>query len=164
MVRALCPETQQDGSSPMRDDMYKSWFRVNGISGPVESPAFGTPTNNPLIDRFVRQFPFGGIKALSQAMEATPDSARVRAAWAMIESLYAEHPDWLHAIRASDCDPLDDWAMSHRARLLADLAELGGRASSDVITYDELRELAYMVATMTGEQEQLAALVSDRHL
>ena len=81
MVRALCPEIQQDGSSPMRDEMYKSWFRVNGISGPVESPAFGTPTNNPLIDRFVRRFPFGGIKALSQAMEATPHIARVRAAW-----------------------------------------------------------------------------------
>ena len=59
----------------MRDDMCKSWFRVNGISGSVESPAFGIRTNNPLIDCFVRQFPFGGIKALSQAMEATLDSA-----------------------------------------------------------------------------------------
>jgi hypothetical protein len=148
----------------MRDDVYKSWFRVNGISGPVESPALGIPTNNPLINRFVRQFPFGGIKALSQAMEATPDSARVRAAWVLIETLYAGHPDWLHAIHAPDCDPLDDWAMRHRARLLADLTELGGRASSDIMTYDELRELAYMVATMTDEQEQLAALVSERHL
>ena len=148
----------------MRDDVYKSWFRVNGISGPVETPALGISTNNPLINRFVRQFPFGGIKALSQAMEATPDSAGVRAAWALIETLYAGHPDWLHAIRSSDCDPLDDWAMSYRARLLADLTELGGRASSDVMTYDELRELAYMVATMTDEQERLAALVSERHL
>jgi len=164
IVRAPRSEIQQDGSSPMRDDVYKSWFRVNGISGPVETPALGISTNNPLINRFVRQFPFGGIKALSQAMEATPDSAGVRAAWALIETLYAGHPDWLHAIRASDCDPLDDWAMSHRARLLADLTELGGRASSDVMTYDELRELAYMVATMTDEQEQLAALVSERHL
>ena len=164
IVRAPRSEIQQDGSSPMRDDVYKSWFRVNGISGPVETPALGISTNNPLINRFVRQFPFGGIKALSQAMEATPDSAGVRTAWALIETLYAGHPDWLHAIRASDCDPLDDWAMSHRARLLADLTELGGRASSDVMTYDELRELAYMVATMTDEQERLAALVIERHL
>ena len=159
MVRAPCPKIQQDGSSPMRDDMYKSWFRVNGISGPVESPAFGTPTNNPLIDRFVRQFPFGGIKAFSQAMEATPDSAGVRAAWALIETLYAGHPDWLHAIRAPDCDPLDDWAMSHRARLLADLTELGGRASSNVMTYDELRELAYMVARSEEHTSELQSLV-----
>ena len=148
----------------MKGDLYKSWFRVTGISGPVESPVLGIPTNNPLVSRFVRQFPFGGKKALSQAMEATPDSARVRAAWALIETLYAGHPNWLHAIRASDCDPLDDWAMSHRSRLLADLAELGGRASSDVTTYDELRELAYMVATMTDEQEQLAAFVGKGHL
>ena len=162
IVRA--PEIQQDDSSPMRDDVYKSWFRVNGIPGPVESPALGIPTNNPLINRFVREFPFGGIKALSQAMDAELGSARVRAAWALIETLYAGHPDWLHAIRAPACDPLDDWAMSHRARLLADLIELGGRPSSDVMTYDELRELAYMVATMTDEQEQLAALVSERHL
>jgi hypothetical protein len=162
IVRA--PEIQQDDSTPMRDDVYKSRFRVNGIPGPVESPALGIPTNNPLINRFVREFPFGGIKALSQAMDAELGSARVRAAWALIETLYAGHPVWLHAIRASDCDPLDDWAMSHRARLLADLTELGGRASSDVMTYDELRELAYMVAAMTDEQEQLAALVSERHL
>ena len=54
--------------------------------------------------------------------------------------------------------------MSHRARLLADLTELGGRPSSDVTTYDELRELAYMVVTMTDEQEQLATLVSERLL
>jgi hypothetical protein len=54
--------------------------------------------------------------------------------------------------------------MGHRTRLLADLTELGGRASSDVKNYDELRDLAYMVATMTDEQEQLAALVSERHL
>jgi hypothetical protein len=147
----------------MRDDVFKSWFRVNGIiPGPAASPAHGIPTNEPLINRFVREFPFGGIKALSQAMGATPDSARVRAAWALIETLYAGHPDWLRAIRARDSDPLDDWAMSHRARLLADLTELGGRASSDVATYDELRELAYMVATMTEEQEQLAALVAER--
>jgi hypothetical protein len=164
IVRAPYPEIQQDGSSPMRDGVYKSWFRVNGIPGPVESPALGISTNNPLINRFVRQFPFGGIKALSQVMEATPDSAGVRAAWALIEILYAGHPDWLHAIRAPDCDPLDDWAMGHRARLLADLTELGGRASSEVMTYDDLRELAYMVATMTDEQEQLAALVNERHL
>ena len=97
-------------------------------------------------------------------MEATPDSARVRAAWALIETLYAGHPDWLRAVRATDYDPLDDRAMSHRARLLADLTELGGRASSDVTTYDELRELAYMVATMTDEQEQLAAFVGKGHL
>jgi hypothetical protein len=147
----------------MSDD-YKSRFRVNGIPDPVESPALGIPTSNPLISRFVREFPFGDIKALSQAMEAKPDSARVRAAWALIEALYAGHPDWLRAIRAPDCDPLDDWAMSHRTRLLADLTELGGRASSDVTNYDELRELAYMVATMTDEQVQLAALVSERHL
>jgi len=148
----------------MSHDVYKSWFRVNGIPGPVESPAIGIPTNNSLIKRFAREFPFGGIKALSQAMEATLDSARVHAAWAVIETLYAGHPDWLRAIRAPDFDPLDDWAMSHRARLLTDLAELGGRAPSDVMTYDELRELAYMVATMTAEQEQLAALVAERHL
>jgi hypothetical protein len=148
----------------MRDDVYKSSFRVNGIPDPVESPALGIPTNNPLIDRFVREFPFGGIKALSQAMEARPDSARVRAAWALIETLYAGHPDWLGAIRAADCDRLDDWAMSHRARLLVDLTELGGRASSDVTTYDELRELAYMVATMADKQEQLAAFVGKGHL
>jgi hypothetical protein len=146
----------------MRDDVYKSWFRVNGIiPGSFDSPALGIPTNNPFVDRFVREFPFGGIKALSQAMEATPYSARVRAAWAQIETLYAGHPDWLRAIRAPDCEPLDDWAMGHRARLLVDLTELGGRASSDVTTYDELRELAYMVATMTHEQEQLAAFVSE---
>ena len=148
----------------MRDDEYKSWFRVSGIPGPVESPALGIPTNNPLVNRFVREFPFGGIKALSQAMEAKPDNIRVRTAWALIETLYAGHPDWLRAIRAPDCDPLDDWAMSHRARLLADLTELGGRPTSDVTTYDELRELAYMVATMTDEQEQLAALVSEHGL
>jgi hypothetical protein len=145
----------------MRDD--KSWFRVSGILGPVESPALGAPTNNALVNRFVREFPFGGIKALSQVMEARADSSGVRAAWALIETLYAGHPDWLRAIRAADCDPLDNWAMSHRARLLADLTELGHRASSDVATYDELRELAYMVATMTEEQEQLAALVAERH-
>ena len=164
MVCAPRPEIQQDGNSPMRDDVYKSCFRVNGISGPVETPALGISTNNPLINRFVRQFPFGGIKALSQAMEATPDSAGVRAAWALIETLYAGHSDWLHAVRASDCDRLDNWAMSHRGRLLADLTELGGRASSDVMTYDELRDLAYIATTMTDEQEQLAALVSERHL
>ena len=147
----------------MRDDEYKSWFRVSGILGPVESPALGIPTNNPLVNRFVREFPFGGIKALSQAIEAKPDSTRVRAAWALIETIYAGHPDWLRAIRAKDSDPLDDWAMGHRVRLLADLTELGGRASSDVATYDELRELAYMVATMTEEHEQLAALVAERH-
>jgi hypothetical protein len=145
----------------MRDDEYKSWFPVSGIPGSVESPALGTPTNNPLVNRFVREFPLGGIKALSQVMEAKPDNIRVRAAWALIETLYAGHPDWLRAIRAADCDPLDDWAMSHRARLLADLTELGGRPSSDVTSYDELRELAYMVATMTDEQEQLAALVDE---
>jgi hypothetical protein len=122
------------------------------------------PVNNPLVNRFVREFPFGGIKALSQAIEAKPDSIRARAAWALIETLYAGHPDWLRAIRAKDSDPLDDWAMSHRARLLADLTELGGRPSSDVTTYDELRELAYTVATMTDEQEQLAILVSERRL
>jgi hypothetical protein len=44
------------------------------------------------------------------------------------------------------------------------LSELGGRASSDVMTYDELRELAYMVATMTEEQEQLPAFVDKGHL
>ena len=148
----------------MRDDVYKSWFRVNGISGPVESPALGISTNNPLIDRFVREFPFGGIKALSQAMEATPDSARVSAAWALIEALYAGHPDWLHARRAPACNPLDDWVLSHRARRSQTWPSLAGRPSSDVMTYDELRELAYMVATMTDEQEQLAALVSERHL
>jgi hypothetical protein len=90
--------------------------------------------------------------------QTTPWLIRVRTAWALIETLYAGHPDWLRAIRAADCDPLDDWAVSHRARLLADLTELGGRPSSDVTNYDELRELAYMVATMTDEQEQLAAL------
>jgi hypothetical protein len=142
--------------------MSQSWFRVTGIPGPVESPALGMPTNNPLINRFVREFPFGGIKALSQAMEARPGSARVRAAWASIETLYAGHPDWLRAIRASDFDPLDDWAMSHRARLLADLTELGGRPSSEVTTYDELRELAYMVTTIADEQEQLAVLLPER--
>jgi hypothetical protein len=97
-------------------------------------------------------------------MEAKPANAEVRATWAKIEALYAGHPDWLRAIRAPDWDPLDDWAMRHRARLLADLTELGGRASSEVTTYDELRELAYMVSTMTDEQEQLAALASERHL
>jgi len=148
----------------MRDDVYKSWFRANGFGDPLESPAIGVPTDDPLISRFVREFPFGGIKALSQAMETTPQSARVRAAWALIETLYAGHPDWLRAIRAPDCDPLDDWAMSHRARLLANLTELGGRLMSDVTTYDELRELAYMVATMTDEQEQLAALVDEGQL
>ena len=147
----------------MRDDEYKSWFRVSGIPGPVENPALGIPTNNPLVNRFVREFPFGGIKALSQAIEAKPDSTRVRAAWALIETIYAGHPDWLRAIRAKDSDPLDDCAMGHRARLLADLTELGGRPSCDVATYDELRELAYMVATMTYEQEQLATLVAERH-
>jgi hypothetical protein len=147
----------------MRDDVFKSWLCVTGIPDPAESPAFGIATNNSLISRFVREFPFGGIKALSHAMEAKPDSARVRAAWALVETLYAGHPDWLRAIHAKDSDPLDDWAMSQRARLLADLTELGARASSDVATYDELRELAYMVATMTEEQEQLAALVAERH-
>jgi hypothetical protein len=137
---------------------------VSGIPGSVESPALGAPTNNPLVNRFVREFPFGGIKALSQAMEATRGNIRVRAAWALIETLYAGHPDWLRAIRAPDCDPLDDWAMSHRARLMADLTELGGRAPSDVTTYDELRELAYMVAAMTDEQEQPAALVDGGQL
>ena len=158
IVRA--PNIQQDGRDPMRDDICKSWFCVNGFGDPLESPALGIPTSDPLINRFVREFPFGGIKALSQAMETTPQSARVRAAWALVETLYAGHPDWLRAIRAPDYDPLDDWAMSHRARLLADLTELGGRATSDVTNYDELRELAYMVATITDEQEQLAALVS----
>src|SRR5215469_3323183 len=149
----------------MRDDVCKSWFRVNGIiPDAVESPALGIPTSDALINRFVREFPFGGIKALSQAMEAKADNIRVRTAWALIETLYAGRPDWLRAIRAADCDPLDDWAMSHRARLLADLTELGGRPSSDVTSYDELRELAYMVATMTQEQEQLAALVDERQL
>ena len=163
IVRA--PNIQQDGRDPMRDDMCKSWFRVNGIIlDAVESPALGIPTSDPLINRFVREFPFGGIKALSQAMETTPQSARVRAAWALVETLYVGNPDWLRAIRAADCDPLDDWALSHRARLLADLTELGGRASSDVTTYEEIRELAYMVATMTDEQEQLAALVDDGQL
>ena len=147
----------------MRDDVFKSWFSVTGIiQAPGESPAIGVPTNNPLINRFVREFPFGGIKALSQAMEAKPNSVKVRTAWALIEALYAGHPDWLRAIHAPDCDPLDDWAMDHRTRLLADLTELGGRPWSDVTTYDELRELVYMVATMTDEQEQLAALVADR--
>jgi len=149
----------------MRDDVYKSWFRVNGIiPDAVESPALGIPTSDPLINRFVREFPFGGIKALSQAMETTPQSTRVRAAWALVETLYAGHPDWLRAIRTADSDPLDDWAMSHRVRLLADLTELGCRPSSDVTTYDELRELAYMVATMTDEREQLAALVDEGQL
>jgi hypothetical protein len=163
IVRA--PKIQQSGSPPMRDDVWKSWFRVNGvIQNPDESPAIGIPTNEPLINRFVHEFPFGGIKALSQAMEATPNSVRVRAAWALIETLYVGHPDWLRAIRAEDSDPLDDWAMSQRARLLADLSELGSRPTSDVTTYDELRELAYMVVTMTDEQEQLATLVSERLL
>ena len=163
IVRA--PNIQQDGRDPMRDDVCKFWFRVNGIiPDAVESPALDIPTSDPLINRFVREFPFGGIKALSQAMETTPQSARVRAAWALVETLYAGHPDWLRAIRAQDCDPLDDWAMNHRARLLANLTELGGRATSDVATYDELRELAYMVATMTDEQEQLAAFVSEDRL
>jgi hypothetical protein len=156
---------QQDGSDLMRDDVWKSWFRANGVNQePAECPVIGIPTNDPLIDRFVREFPFGGIKALSQTMESKPNSARVCTAWALIETLYAGQPDWLRALRAADCDPLDDWAMSHRARLLADLAELGGRPSSDVTTYDELRELAYMVATMTDEQEQLAALVEEGQL
>ena len=141
----------------MRDDEYKSWFRVSGIPDPVESPALGIPTNNPLVNRFVREFPFGGIKALSQAMQARPSSTRVRAAWALIENLYAGHPDWLRAIRAADCDPLDDWAKSHRARLLAYLTELGGRAPSDVTAYDELRELAYIVADLTDQLQKLAA-------
>jgi hypothetical protein len=160
IVRA--PNIQQDGRDPMRDDVCKSWFRVNGIvPDAVESPALGISTSDPLINRFVREFPFGGIKALSQAMETAPQSARVRATWALVETFYVGHPDWLHAIRAPDGDPLDDWAISHRARLLADLTELGGRATSDVTNYDELRELAYMVATMTEEQEQLAALVDE---
>jgi len=149
----------------MRDDVCKSWFRVNGIiPDAVESPALGILTNNPLLNRFVREFPFGGIKALSEAMETTPQSARVRAAWVLVETLYAGHPDWLRAIRAQDCDPLDDWAMNHRARLLANLTELGCRATSDVATYEELRELAYMVANMTDEQERLAALVQEEQL
>ena len=114
------------------------------------------------MDCFVRQFPFGGIKALSQAMEATPDGAGVRAAWALIEALYAGDPDWLHAIRASAIRSTTGRWSSCPA--IGNLTELGGRASSDVMTYDELRELAYMVATMTDEQEQLAALVSERHL
>src|SRR5215469_2487347 len=159
------PNCRRTSSDPMRDDACKSWFRVNGIiPDSAESPALGIPTKDPLINRFVREFPFGGVKALSQAMGATPKSARVRAAWALVETLYAGHPDWLHAIRAADSDPLDDWAMSHRARLLANLTELGGRLMSDVTTYDELRELAYMVATMTDEQEQLAALVDEGQL
>src|SRR6516162_10200583 len=95
-------------------DVFKSWFRTSGIGVSLESPAIGVPTNDPLISRFVREFPFGGIEALSQIMEARPRSARVRAAWALVETLYAGHSDWLHAIRAADSDPLDDWAMSHR--------------------------------------------------
>ena len=145
----------------MRDDAFKSWLQV---SDPTHAPALGISTNHRLINRFVREFPFGGIKALSQAMEAKPDSAGVRAAWARVEVLYAGRPDWLRAIRAADSDPLDDWAMSHRVRLLADLTELGGRPLSDVLTYGELRELAYTVAALMDEQEQLAALEADRNL
>jgi len=145
----------------MRDDAFKSWLQV---SDPTHTPVLGISTNDRLINRFVREFPFGGVKALSQAMEAKPDSAGVRAAWARVEVLYAGHPDWLRAIRAADSDPLDDWAMSHRVRLLADLTELGGRPLSDVLTYGELRELAYTVATLMDEQEQLAALEADRNL
>jgi hypothetical protein len=145
-------------------DVCKSWFHANGIGDPRKSPAVGVPTNDPLISRFVREFPFGGMKELSEVMEAGPDSARVRAVWALVETLYAGHPDWLDAIRAAGSDPLGDWALSHRVRLLADLTELGGRPSSDVVSYDELRELAYTVATMTDEQEQLAALVAEQNL
>jgi len=145
----------------MRDDAFKSWLQV---SDPTHAPVLGISTNDRLINRFVREFPFGGVKALSQAMEAKPDSAGVRAAWARVEVLYAGRPDWLRAIRAADSDPLDDWAMSHRVRLLADLTELGGRPLSDVLTYGELRELAYTVAALMDEQEQLAALEADRNL
>ena len=57
IVRA--PKIQQSGSPPMRDDVWKSWFRVNGvIQNPDESPAIGIPTNEPLINRFVHEFPF----------------------------------------------------------------------------------------------------------
>src|SRR5262249_31688052 len=141
--------------SPMSEDVYKSWFRVSGIQNPAERLARSIAAK----DR-----PFGGIKALSQAMGAEPASATVRATWAKIEALYARHPDWLHALRAADCDLLDVWAMSHRARLLADLTELGGRASSDVMIYDELRELAYMVATLTEEQDHLSTVTGEDRL
>ena len=148
----------------MTFDVDKFWFRVSGTQSPGESAiARSIAADDPLVRRFVREFPFGGVKALSEIMEAEQDCAEVRATWAKIEALHAGHPDWLRALRAADSDPLDDWAKSHRARLLADLTELGGRASSDVATYDELRELAYMVATMTEEHEQLAALVAERH-
>ena len=145
----------------MREDVFKSWLRMDAATHRVSSPALDVPTNDPLIDRFIREFPFGGKKALSQIMEARPGSAKVRAAWARVEALYAGHPDWLRAVRAADSDPLDGWAMSHRARLLADLAELGGRPTSDVTTYDELRELAYTVATMTDEQARLTVLLDE---
>ena len=157
------------GASPIADgtaalminDVFESWFPGDGAPRPFDCPALDVPTNDPLIKRFIREFPFGGKKALSLVMEARPGSAKVRAAWARVEALYAGHPDWLHAIRAADSDPLDGWAMRHRARLLADLTELGGRPTSGVITYDELRELAYTVATMADEQARLTVLLDE---
>jgi hypothetical protein len=54
--------------------------------------------------------------------------------------------------------------MSPVFRSLADLTDLGSRFSNDVTTCDELREPAYMVATVTGEEEQVAALEAAQHL
>ena len=149
----------------MSYDVDRFWFRVSGTQSPGESAiARSIAADDPLVRRFVREFPFGGMKALSEIMEAEQDCAEVRATWAKIEALHAGHPDWLRALRAADSDPLDDWAKSHRARLLADLTELGGRAPSDVTAYDELRELAYIVADLTDQQQKLAASAREDQL